>query len=102
MERPRQRHGNTEEIKKGLWICSQWCYDGHGDAMKDCRNCPYRDETDPAGMNCGERLMRDAKGLIEDLEDLSRKQAETIRRCGKVAWEETKDIYRETLEGRKC
>ncbi len=73
-----------------------------GSVRKECQSCPYRDPTDPAGMNCGERLMRDAKGLIEDLEDLSRKQAETIRRCGKVAWEETKDIYRETLEGRKC
>ena len=25
-----------------------------------------------------------------------------LRECSYVAWEETKDIYRETLEGRKC
>ena len=66
MERPRPR-GTSEEIRKGLGICSQWQLVA-GEARKDCQNCPYHDEFDPAGMNCGERLMRDAKVLIEELE----------------------------------
>lgn len=66
MERPKS--GTNEEIKEALGICGTWVHDGHGDVRKECDRCPYHEETDPAGMNCGERLMRDAKKRIEELE----------------------------------
>lgn len=66
MNRPRS--GTSEDIKGGLKVCSVWVHDGHGDAMKDCQNCPYRTPTDPCGMNCGERLMHDAGLYIDELE----------------------------------
>ena len=62
-----KRTGTDDEIRKALGICSVWVYDGHGDVKKDCVSCPYRDESDPAGMNCGERLMRDAADLIDEM-----------------------------------
>ena len=62
----RARSGTDEQIMKALGVCSEWVRDDTGDTRKDCVSCPYRDENDPAGMNCGERLMADARGLIEE------------------------------------
>ena len=66
MERPRS--GTDDQIIGALKVCSQWVYDGRGDVKKDCVRCPYQDPADPAGMNCGERLMRDARLLILELQ----------------------------------
>ena len=70
MDKPRS--GTNEEIKAALEVCSTWVYDGHGDVRKDCISCPYQDPGDPAGMNCGERLMRDARSRIKELEEHAR------------------------------
>jgi len=59
------------ELKKALDICSTWVTDASGDRRKDCINCPYQDPADPIGLNCGEKLMRDAKNRIDDLERYS-------------------------------
>jgi len=61
--------GKLDDVKKALKVCSQWVTDASGDVMKDCGNCPYHDPGDPAGMSCGERLMKDALDWIEELED---------------------------------
>lgn len=55
-----------EEIQKGLAACSVWLEDGTT-IRKNCINCPYQDPADPAGINCGERLMHDAGVLIDEL-----------------------------------
>lgn len=73
----------SERIKEGLGICSTWKIDPEGNNVKDCPKCPYRDPMDPFGMNCGETLMNNARVLIDKLEELIKKQDETIRRCGK-------------------
>ena len=85
----------SEGIKEGLRICSTWKIDPEGNNVKDCPHCPYRDPVDPFGMNCGETLMRDARARIVDLEELVKKQEETIRRCGKPAWDEVRKYKRE-------
>ena len=54
---------DSEKITKALDVCSTWVTEG-GQVRKNCLECPYRDEDDPAGMNCGETLMRDARELI--------------------------------------
>ena len=61
------RSGTNDEIRRGLGVCSVWVTDARGETRKDCVRCPYRDQNDPAGMNCGERLMRDAGSLIDEL-----------------------------------
>ena len=58
-----------DSIREGLRVCSEWKCDVHGDARKDCARCPYRNPADPAGMNCGEHLMRDARVLIDEQKD---------------------------------
>ena len=84
----------SEKIKEGLRICSTWKIDPEGNNTKDCPNCPYRDPMDPFGMNCGETLMNNARVLIDKLEELIKKQDETIRRCGKEAWNEVRQYKR--------
>ena len=84
----------NEAIKESLKICSTWKIDPEGNNVKDCPNCPYRDPMDPFGMNCGETLMKDAMVLIDNLERLIKKQEETIRRCGKDAWDEVRKYKR--------
>ena len=61
------RCGTEDEIRQGLDVCSVWVKDENGEMHKDCPSCPYRDPEDPAGMECGERLMRDAGVLIDQL-----------------------------------
>ena len=78
MNRPRS--GTSDNIKGGLKICSMWVHDGHGDAMKDCGRCPYHSDTDPCGMNCGERLMHDADLLIAELEKRIEELEGTVRK----------------------
>jgi len=85
MDRPKS--GTNEEIRKALNVCGEWVSDGHGDVRKDCISCPYQDPEDPAGMNCGERLMRDAgkvideqKARIEELEGQVRKMSRELAR----------------------
>ena len=66
----------VEQIRKGLDVCCTWVEFVYGDMRKDyevyrrkdCEKCPYRDPGDPAGLNCGERLMHDACELIGDLQ----------------------------------
>ena len=86
MERPKS--GSNEDIRKGLKVCGEWVSDGRGDVKKDCISCPYQDPADPAGMNCGERLMRDAGMLIdeqnariEELEAQVRKMSRELARA---------------------
>ena len=71
----------AEQIRKGLDVCCTWVEFVYGDRRKDseicrrkeCDKCTYRDPDDPVGMNCGERLMRDACELIGDLQREIRK-----------------------------
>lgn len=93
MKRPKK--GSNEEIRGGLNVCSEWVHDGHGDAKKDCGRCPYQDPTDPAGMNCGERLMNDAgvlideqKARIEELESQVRKMSRELARSSQREYNE--------------
>lgn len=65
----RARSGTDEQIRTALSVCSEWVTDSTGDIRKDCTSCPYRDENDPAGMNCGERLMADAGRLIDEMKE---------------------------------
>jgi len=62
-------HGELQTVKQALKICSKWVKDVAGEIHKDCLHCPYHDENDPAGINCGERLMADAEWWIEELEE---------------------------------
>ena len=85
MNRPKS--GSNEQIRQALGVCGEWVADGHGDARKDCQRCSYQDPADPAGMNCGERLMRDAgkvideqKARIEELEGQVRKMSRELAR----------------------
>lgn len=68
-----QKNGRSEQIRKALDVCCTWVEYVNGDRRKDCDNCPYRDPADPAGLNCGERLMHDACELIGDLQREIRK-----------------------------
>lgn len=93
MKRPKR--GSNDQIREGLSVCSQWVYDGRGDAKKDCGRCPFQDPTDPAGMNCGERLMNDAgilideqKARIEDLESQVRKMSKELARVSQREYNE--------------
>lgn len=71
----------AKEIREGLNVCCTWVEFVYGDRRKDseicrrkeCDKCPYRDPKDPAGLNCGERLMHDACELIGDLQREIRK-----------------------------
>ena len=78
MNRPRS--GTSEQIIKGLGYCSTWVYDKGGDSRKQCSKCPYRDPDDPAGLNCGERLMNDANQLIGSLNARIEELEETVRK----------------------
>ena len=80
-----------DSIREGLRVCSEWKSDGHGDARKDCARCPYRNPDDPAGMNCGEHLMREAGALIDgfraglaNVEDAMRKMCRDIAEKGET------------------
>lgn len=64
------KNPNTE-LKKALDICSTWVTDASGEMKKDCISCPYHDPADPMGMDCGEKLMRDALNRIKELEKCS-------------------------------
>jgi len=86
MDRPKS--GTNEQIRQALGVCSVWVSDGHGDIRKDCFSCEYQDPADPAGMNCGERLMKDAgklideqKQRIEDLQGQIRKMSRELARA---------------------
>ena len=71
----------AKEIREGLNVCCTWVEFILGDMRKGCKTdirkecdkCPYRDPNDPAGLNCGERLMHDACELIGDLQREIRK-----------------------------
>jgi len=71
----------AKEIREGLNVCCTWVEFILGDMRKgyetdrrkECDKCPYRDPEDPAGLNCGERLMHDACELIGDLQREIRK-----------------------------
>ena len=80
----------AKEIREGLNICCTWAEFILGDIRKgcgterrkECEKCPYRDPEDPAGLNCGERLMHDACELIGDLQREIRKlrtEADSLR-----------------------
>ncbi len=58
-----------KDLKKALATCSTWVTDASGERRKDCISCPYQDPADPFGLECGEKLMRDAGKRIEDLEE---------------------------------
>lgn len=72
-----------ERIKDALGVCSTWVRDESGDMRKDCIRCPYQDPTDPAGLCCGERLMKDARKRIEDLEKYACEMKRIALKCGK-------------------
>ena len=85
----------NDSIREGLRVCSEWISDGHGDAKKDCAKCPYRNPADPAGMNCGERLMHDAgllideqKKRIEALENQARTMSKELARASQREYNE--------------
>lgn len=89
------KSGSNDQIREGLGVCSEWVSDGHGDVRKDCVRCPYHDPADPAGMNCGERLMNDAgilideqKARIEDLEAQVRKMSKELVRVSQREYNE--------------
>lgn len=76
----------TDSIREGLRVCSEWKSDGHGDVRKDCARCPYRNPADPAGMNCGEHLMRDAGTLIDGFMAGFAKVADAVQKmCREIA-----------------
>lgn len=91
----RSRSGTNEQIRHALGVCSKWVSDGRGDVRKDCQTCEYHDPGDPAGMNCGEHLMRDAAQLIdeqktriESLEDQIRNMSRDLVRTSQREYNE--------------
>ena len=87
--------GTNDQIRDALNVCSVWISDGRGSVKKDCGKCPYYNPADPAGMNCGENLMRDAgtvmdeqKSRIEDLEGQIRKMSRELARASQREYNE--------------
>lgn len=59
-----QKKMTNDDVQQGLRKCSVWV-NQDGEIFKDCKECPYRDDDDPCGINCGEKLMKDANLLID-------------------------------------
>lgn len=63
-----------EKVERALSICSEWVRDESGQQKKDCWRCPYWDDLDPAGINCGERMMKDAGEVIRQMKENNGKE----------------------------
>lgn len=55
----------AEKVDQALGVCCEWVKDASGEDKKDCFRCCYWDDSDLATMVCGERLMRDARRLLQ-------------------------------------
>jgi hypothetical protein len=54
-----------DKVDQALGVCCEWVKDASGEEKKDCFRCCYWDDNDVATLVCGERLMRDARYLIQ-------------------------------------
>lgn len=83
----------AEKVDQALGVCGEWVRDESGEFKKDCWRCCYWDEADLATMVCGERLMQDArkviqqqKARIDELEDRVRKLSKELARVSQREW----------------